>query len=116
MPLATLAQGTITPTQSLGGQAVLDNLNQVSNKGYVVSGGPTAIEFVGIIINAFFGLLGIVFIVLILLAGYNWMTAQGDESKVEKAQDTLRYAIIGLVIIVGAFAIWQFINFAFIHV
>jgi len=66
-------------------------------------------QIASVAINAFFGLLGIIFIVLILLAGYHWMTAQGDESKVTKAKDSLRSAIIGLVIVFAAYAITYFV-------
>ena len=37
------------------------------------------------------------------------MTARGEEEKVEKAKDTITRAIIGLIIVVGAYAIWSFI-------
>jgi hypothetical protein len=43
-------------------------------------------ETIGIIINAFLSLLGIIFLGLMLYAGYNWMTASGDESKLEKSK------------------------------
>ena len=66
-------------------------------------------NIVGNFITGFLALLGIIFIVLIILAGYNWMTAAGDEEKVNKAKDTLARAIIGLVITVGAYAISQFV-------
>ena len=66
-------------------------------------------NIVGNFIIGFLALLGIIFIVLIILAGYNWMTAAGDEEKVNKAKDTLTRAIIGLVITVGAYAISQFV-------
>lgn len=57
------------------------------------------------IIQAFLSLLGMIFIVLMLLGGYNWMTAQGDESKVEKAKSTIQRAVIGLIITVSAYSI-----------
>lgn len=57
------------------------------------------------VISAFLGFLGIIFVVLMLLGGYNWMTAQGDESKVEKAKATIQRAIIGLIIVVSAYSI-----------
>jgi len=66
-------------------------------------------NIVGNFITGFLALLGIIFIVLIILAGYNWMTAAGEEEKVNKAKDTLTRAIIGLVITVGAYAISQFV-------
>lgn len=62
-----------------------------------------------VIIEAFLGLLAIIFIILIILGGYNWMTASGDESKVTKARDIIRQAIIGLIITVSAYAITYFV-------
>lgn len=64
---------------------------------------------VAIVIKAFLGLLGIIFLVLIIYAGFEWMTAQGDEEKVTKAKDTLTRAIIGLVIIIAAYSITYFV-------
>jgi len=61
------------------------------------------------VISAFLGLLGIIFLVLIIYAGFNWMTAQGDEEKVTKAKDTLTRAIIGLIIITAAYSITYFV-------
>ena len=64
---------------------------------------------VGLIINAALGLLGIIFVVLMILAGYNWMTASGSEEKVKEAKDIIKRAIIGLIIVIGSWAIWNFI-------
>ena len=61
------------------------------------------------VINAFLSLLGIIFVILIIQAGYSWMTAGGDEQKVTKAKDTIQRAIIGLIIIIGAYAITYFV-------
>ena len=69
----------------------------------------TAINYIGNIINVFLGLLGVIFVVLIVYAGYNWMTASGKEEKVEKAQDIIKAAIYGLIITAGVYAIWQFV-------
>src|SRR3990167_2322781 len=64
---------------------------------------------VGIVIQAFLGILGVLFLCYILYAGYNWMTAQGEEEKVTKAKDTLKRAIVGAIIIVAAYAISIFV-------
>ena len=61
------------------------------------------------LIQTFLSLLGIIFIGMILFAGYNWMTAMGDKEKVTRAKDTLISAAIGIVIIVSAYAITTFI-------
>ena len=63
----------------------------------------------GKIVQVFLSLLGIIFLVLMLYGGYSWMTAAGDQGKVERAQNTIRRAIIGLIITIGSYAITQFI-------
>ncbi len=70
----------------------------------------TVLELLGTIINVALGLLGMIFIILILVAGFNWMTAAGEEEKIKKAGATIRQAVIGLLIVISAFAIWSFIN------
>lgn len=66
-------------------------------------------EIIGSIVNVLLSTLGIIFTILILYAGYNWMIAGGDESKIEKAKNTLTRAVIGLIIVVSSWAIWMFI-------
>lgn len=66
-------------------------------------------DIIALIIQVFLSLLAIIFIILILYAGFNWMTAGGDEQKVTKAKDTIYRAVIGLVITLAAFAITYFV-------
>jgi hypothetical protein len=64
---------------------------------------------IGGLIKGAISILGIVFLILIVYAGYLWMTARGDEKVVTKAKDTLQRAIIGLIIVVAAYAITTFL-------
>ncbi len=57
------------------------------------------------IINVFLGFLGIIFLIIIIYAGFNWMTANGQEEKVGKAKTMLVAGIIGFIIIASSFAI-----------
>lgn len=66
-------------------------------------------DAVAFMIRGFLGLLGIIFIILIIIAGFNWMTAGGDEEKIKKATSTIRSAVIGLIIIVAAYSITYFV-------
>jgi len=61
------------------------------------------------VIRAFMGLLGIVAVVIILLGGFKWMTAGGSEEKVGEAKKLIISGIIGLVIILSAYAIATFV-------
>jgi len=66
-------------------------------------------EITGAIISSVLSLMGVLFLVLMLYAGFHWMTARGEEEKVTKAKDTLTRAIIGLIIVLSAYAISYFI-------
>lgn len=61
------------------------------------------------IINIFLGFLGIIALALIIWAGFTWMTAGGNEEKIETAQKTLKAAVIGLIIIFAAWGIAYFV-------
>lgn len=61
------------------------------------------------IISAALGLLGIIAVVIIIYAGFKWMTSGGNEETVKSAQKTLMAAVIGLVIILSAYAITRFV-------
>lgn len=64
---------------------------------------------VGGIISMFLGLIGMIFIALVVYAGYNWITARGDVDKIETARDTIRRAIWGVIITFSAYSIGYFL-------
>ena len=65
---------------------------------------------IGAVIKTLLSLVGIAFIVLIIYAGFIWMLARGNEAEVQKAKDTITRAIIGLFIVLSAYAITVFIG------
>lgn len=64
---------------------------------------------VGRIINVFLSILGVLFVILMVYGGYVWMTSFGNEQKVTRAKELIVDAIIGLIIILGAYAISSFV-------
>lgn len=66
-------------------------------------------ETVARIINVALGLLGIVAVVIILIGGFEWMTAGGNEEKTGEAKKRILAGVIGLAIILAAYAIAQFV-------
>lgn len=50
-------------------------------------------------------LLGLIFLILIIFAGFKWMTSGGNEEDIKKAQKLLTNSIIGLIIILAAWSI-----------
>lgn len=63
----------------------------------------------GRVINVALSLLGIIFVGLTVYAGFLWMTARGDDDGVKDARQTLTAAVIGLVIVLSAYAISNFV-------
>lgn len=61
------------------------------------------------VIRIVLGFLGIVAVVIILLGGFKWMTAMGGDDKVGEAKKLITAGLIGLIIIIAAFAIATFV-------
>ncbi|MFA5029831.1 MAG: hypothetical protein WC518_03790 [Patescibacteria group bacterium] len=81
-------------------------LNNLEN---VQLGKQDLTETISLAINAILGILGIIAVLLILWGGFIWMTAAGADEKVEKAKKLIYSGIIGLVIILAAWAIAAFV-------
>jgi len=61
------------------------------------------------VIRVVLGFLGIVAVCIVMYGGFVWMTASGREGVIAKAQRIIVNGAIGLVIILSAFAITQFV-------
>lgn len=97
----------------LAANAAIDKLKN-AGKAYTgsTSGVDSGIALAGIIgtlISIVLSLLGVVFLTLLVYSGYNYMTAGGDESKVEQAKHTITRSIIGLAIVLASYAIARFV-------
>ena len=74
------------------------------------TGNPPGIEVLaGRIINTIIGLTGLIFIVITVYAGVLYLTAFGDADKVKKAKGMLIQGAIGIILIIGAYAISTFV-------
>jgi hypothetical protein len=61
-------------------------------------------------LNAAYFIAGAIAVVMIIIAGLSYVTSSGDSGKVVKAKNTILYAVIGLAVIIFAFAITSFIS------
>ncbi|PIR74113.1 MAG: hypothetical protein COU35_04110 [Candidatus Magasanikbacteria bacterium CG10_big_fil_rev_8_21_14_0_10_47_10] len=66
-------------------------------------------ETIAGVINVALSLLGIIAVVIVLIGGFKWMTAGGSEDKVAEARKLIFSGIIGLAIIMSAWAIARFV-------
>ncbi len=95
----------VTPVQAVdiwgGQQGEVNNQLQMGEKD------PRAIA--AAVMNVALGFLGIVAVIIILLGGFRWMTAAGNEDKVTEAKNLLLGGIVGIVIILAAWGIAIFV-------
>jgi hypothetical protein len=89
------------------------NLDAAAKKAGTTEGDVSSI--VGIVINAMLTLVGLFFLILMVYAGYLWMTARGEADQVEKAKKIIVGALIGLVIVLSAYAITVFVTGGFVN-
>lgn len=91
---------------------VLTNLGSAGKGMGATEDGPPKQDFptiVGGVIKVLLGVLGVIFLILIVFSGVKWMTAAGEPADITKAKDTIRQAIIGLAITLAAYAITDFV-------
>ncbi len=104
-PSAGLATGSSTDTFGLEG---VDKGLQ-DDSGANVLGNKDLRETIGDLIQVALSLLGVVAVVIILIGGFKWMTAGGNEEKVTEARKLIFSGIIGLAVILSAWAISIFV-------
>lgn len=90
---------------------ILSTMERIAGGGGYVTDSTTASapRIIGLIINALLSITGIIFIILTVFAGYNWMTSEGNDEKIKKSIATLRAAVLGLIITLSAWTLWNFI-------
>lgn len=98
--------GNLDDAFKLGG--TLDSAAGAQGAGYsIIYNKPESV--ISLAISAFLSFLGVIFIALMLYGGYLWMTDRGNEDQVKKAKDLIASAIIGLLVIISAYAISYFV-------
>ena len=53
--------------------------------------------------------LGLIAVVVIMFGGFRWMTAGGNEDRIAESKKLILSGVIGLIVVLGAFAIVQFV-------
>jgi Type IV secretion system pilin len=61
-------------------------------------GSPTVNSVINNVINIISAFVGILAVIMIVFAGFRYVTAAGDSGKISSAKNTLIYAIVGLVV------------------
>ncbi|MDO8463575.1 MAG: hypothetical protein Q7S96_04920 [bacterium] len=109
--LLALVMFGMVPVRVYAG-SILERLQDVGAEagwGGVITDKFSLAVFIGQIVMAAISLLGVIFFVQMVYAGFLWMTARGEAPQVEKAKETIRRSIIGLAIVLAAWSLSFFI-------
>ena len=98
VPVVVAAQGQITPMDLGIDKAAATGLGNKDIRTTVAS-----------ILRTAMGLLGIVAVVIILIGGFKWMTAGGNDEQTGEARKWIFSGIIGLAIILSAYALATYV-------
>ncbi|MCK5212204.1 hypothetical protein KAJ89_05885 [Candidatus Parcubacteria bacterium] len=112
--LLSLAILTLSFQPVMAGQTLWDSqdsgIKDQLGQAFDETGSPTDVRTItGNVIKVFLAFLAIIFTVLIIAAGYKWMTAGGNETRLAEAKAQIRTGIIGFIIILCAYAITEFV-------
>jgi hypothetical protein len=103
LPFAARAQGS----DSFAGR-VLDGATRASDPSGLTTADSLEVV-IGNVIAAALSLVGVLLVLIMIYAGFTWMTAGGSEEKIKTARSWIMNSIIGLVIVFAAYAIVRFV-------
>ncbi|MFA4871731.1 MAG: hypothetical protein WC610_01575 [Patescibacteria group bacterium] len=103
MTVSLMALPLITNAQTA------ENLFDLNAAGNIGLGDAPLKDTVNAIIKVILGFLGLLAVIIILWGGFIWMTAMGDETKTETAKKLIIAGIVGIIIILAAYAIAAFV-------
>lgn len=86
----------------------LDSLNIAAGDTGLVSD-KEPIDVIVTVINTIFYFVGAIVMILMLWAGFKWMTSAGNTEAIKKSRETIINAVIGLVIIFASYVIVNFV-------
>lgn len=97
------AQDAIKKFQAGAGEAI-------KKTGVNEASGTTELpRLAGTLIGKVLSLIGVVFFLITLIAGFFWMFSLGNENRERAAKDTIVAAVGGLIVIIGSYAITDFV-------
>lgn len=92
----------------LTAQAYASDLNILPSDDQIRAGGDLEVsDLIASLINGAILISAIAVLMYLILGGFQWLTSGGDKGKTEQARNRITSALIGLLIVVASWAIWQ---------
>lgn len=118
-PLLSFAQtnepdsdGQQTDQTELSNPGLKDAFNTAKEVGREAGYKTESVDIFSVVVEGIrmiLSVLGVIFIVLVIYSGFNWMTAGGSDEKIAKSKKVLKNSAFGLIIILGAYSISFFV-------
>ncbi len=100
----------VSPTIAAGSEEALNSLNVAANEAYGDTQSVDVSITIGKIVGAILSFVGVIFLILMIYGGFTWMMARGNEQEVAKAKEIITNAVIGLIVVLSAYAITAYIG------
>ena len=97
------------PCSALGGTLGSNGVCNFSLNPPIPTNCSTINSTISTIVNVLFAVAGLLFFVMIVIAGIEWVVSGGDEERKRNAQNRLIHAIVGIAIVAGSFLIFELI-------
>lgn len=107
--IATLAAPLLANAAIGSGLTSATNSLDISVQSSSLNGATSLPTIIGKGVGVLLGVLGIAFVVMVVYAGFLYLTAQGEDANVKKAKKMMTQAVIGMVIVVSAYAISSYV-------
>src|SRR3989344_5946187 len=88
-------------------QSPMDSLNSAASGTGVINQPITYV--VAVMVRNVLGIIGVIFLILIVYGGTRWMTSGGNEQHISLAKKVLTASVIGLVIVMTGYSVTYFI-------
>lgn len=106
----SLAMGALLVVPALAQGSLGGTVNEGLGYGTIVGWGTQDLKVTIMnVVNIIMSFLGILAILIVLTGGFKWMTAGGNDDKVAEAKKLIVAGIVGLAIVLGAYAIASFV-------
>ncbi len=102
----TKATSTVVPSTTKNADVTIQFPNPLAgNSANAYNTSIATVTLIARVISAILGILGSISLLVFLVGGLLYLVSQGEESKVKKAVDTLKWALLGLVVVFSAYVI-----------
>jgi hypothetical protein len=75
-----------------------------------ISKNASAAEFIVYFFNLIVAFGSFIAIVIVIMAGIEWMTAEGNPSKIESAKSKIKNTLLGIAVLIGSYVVLNTIN------